>query len=488
MSTLIISPTRVAWVLGAYTAILATSLLLPIAYALAWDAVSLDIFEKSFWITAIVAVLLMLLGHRREKRSLLEREAILLVVLVWLMVGALGALPFYFSGHYPTYSDAFFEAVSGFTTTGATVLPEVEVLSPALHVWRSLTHWLGGMGIVVLGLAVLPLLAQGSQGLYRAEFSGASSKRMLPRITEVAKTLWFIYLVLTLVLFVMLWAAGMTPFDALCHSLSTLGTGGFSTHTASIAAFESPLIEYILILFMLLAGISFIQHYRLWVQGQFARVFTDYEVTAYLSIMLAATLVIVFYQHDSLANGWETALRNALFQVVSITTTTGFVSADYAQWQPLAQFILLVLMFIGGCTGSTAGGLKISRAVLMLRVIQREFRRISEPQAIFRIRLGGDVVAENSVNALLNLVYLAWVILLAASLAVAATGVDILTAFSAVTACQFNIGPGLAGVGPLENYSHFNAFAKWVLSFCMIAGRLEFYTLLVVLTLNFWRR
>lgn len=488
MAGLVVDPRTLAWLLGSFLGVLGAAMLAPLGYALA-DGMraAVGLFESLF-ITLAAAGLLLYLGWRPCRPSLRDREAILLVVLIWLAVCGFGALPFYLSDYYASYTDAFFESASGFTTTGATVLADVDGLAPALHLWRALSHWLGGMGIVVLGLAVLPLLAQGGAGLYRAEFSGAASERLRPRITEIARALWKIYVALTIALFASLWAAGMSPFEALCHAFSTMGTGGFSTRTASIAGFSDPLIEYILIGFMLLAGISFIQHYRLWVQRSPSSVVRDYEVRAFLLLIIVATGLIALglALHNGLA--WEPAVRAALFQVVSISTTTGFVSADYAQWQPLAQLLLLLLMFVGGCTGSTAGGLKVARAALMLRVVQREFRRITEPQAVIRVRLGGGVIPEETVSALLNLVYLAWFILLLASLIVTATGVDVLTALSAVVACQFNIGPGLAGVGPVENFGPLSDLAKWVLSLCMIAGRLEFYTMLVVFTAVFWRR
>lgn len=463
-------------------------MLIPVFYAVAEEPGLVSGLSEAAGSTAVAALALLWFGRRRERRDLRQREAILLVVLVWAGVCLFGALPFYFSPYYGGLTDAVFEATSGFTTTGATVLSDVDGLPDPLHLWRSLSHWLGGMGIVVLGLAVLPLLGQGGSGLYRAEFSGSSAERLRPRVVETARALWRIYLLLTLTLFAALWLAGMNAFEAVCHALSTLGTGGFSTRTASIAAFDSPLIEYLLIVFMLLAGMSFIQHFRLWVERDVGRVVRDYEVRAYVSLVMVATVLIALglVLHDGL--GWEPGLRAALFQVASIVTTTGFITADYNHWQPLAQLLLLLLMFIGGCTGSTAGGLKVARAALMTRVLNREFRRIAEPQAVFRVRLGGEVISEPTLSALLNLMFLAWWLFLLSSLVLAATGVDVLTAISAVAACQFNIGPGLAGVGPVENYGGLSDLAKWVLAFGMVAGRLEFYTLLVVFTRAFWRR
>jgi len=311
---------------------------------------------------------------------------------------------------------------------------------------------------------------------------------MRPRIVETARALWRWYVLLTVAEMALLMLAGMNGFDALCHAFSTLGTGGFSTRTESIAAFHSPLIEYIVILFMFLAGISFIQHFRFWVEHRPGAVVRDYEFHAYFLLAAGTTLLIAPVLVFTSGMAYEPAIRTAMFQVVSILSTTGFVATDYGLWPPVLQLLLLALMFPGGCTGSTAGGLKIARLVLMLRVVGRDFRRLAEPQGVFRIRAGEEVLPELAVTALINLIFLALVVMLVASLLVSATGVDILTAFSSVIACQFNIGPGLGNVGPASNYGELAPFAKWVLSFCMIAGRLEFYTFLILLTGAFWSR
>ena len=486
MAALVVDLRIVSWVLGGFIAALAGTMLLPAGYAIATGQDGAG-FLAAASCTGAAAAALLLAGRRRERRDLRPREAILLVVMVWLGVCLFGALPFYFSDHYGGFTDAVFEATSGFTTTGATVVADVDGLPRPLHLWRTFSHWLGGMGIVLLGLAVLPLVGQGGSGLYRAEFSGAAGERLRPRVVETARALWKIYVILTAAQFVCLVAAGMDAFDAVAHAFSTLGTGGFSTRTASIGAFEEPLIQYIVVLFMFLAGISFIQHFRLWVERAPRAVLRDYEVLGYLLLIFGATALITVTLAAETDQAWEPTLRTALFQVTSILTTTGFVTADYASWYPLAQLVLLVLMFIGGCTGSTAGGLKIARAALLVKVVQRQFRLITEPQAVLRIRAGGAVVPEATVTGLLNLLFLAALVLLLASLVVAATGVDVLTAVSAVIACQFNIGPGLGSVGPMAHYGDLSPVAKWILSLCMVAGRLEFYTLLVLFSGAFWR-
>jgi trk system potassium uptake protein TrkH len=439
-------------------------------------------------ITGAAGGLLLILSRARQVREIKQREAILVVVLTWLCICFFGCLPFFFSPGFPDLTDALFESVSGFTTTGATILKDVEVLSRPIQLWRCFSHWLGGMGIVLLGLAILPLVGQGGMYLYRAEFSGAKSQRLMPRVLETTKALWKIYVLLTLLEVIALRLAGMDVFEAVCHAFSTLGTGGFSTRTESIAGFDSAMIEYIIIVFMLLSGMSFILHYRLWIERQPRSLWGDYELRSYLLLLLGATALVGWVLIREQGMLTEPALRAALFQVTSILTTTGFVTEDYAAWYPLCQLALFMLMFVGGCTGSTAGGIKVARVLFLGRVVGREFRRMAEPQGVFTIRLGGEKTPEPAVNGLLNLVYLAWLVIGFAWLLLTMTGVDLFTSLSAVVACVFNVGPGLGGVGPMQTYANLPESAKWILSLCMIAGRLEFYTLLVILTRAFWQR
>jgi trk system potassium uptake protein len=421
-------------------------------------------------------------------REFSHREAILLVSSAWLVAAVLGALPFYLSPYFDSFTDAFFESMSGFTTTGATVLGNIEALPGSLHVWRCFTHWLGGMGIILLGIAILPLVGIGGMELYRAEFSGARSDKLKPRIAETAKALWKIYVLFTAMEFVILRLAGMGRLDAACHAFSTMGTGGFSTRNASIESFGSPAIELIITLFMLIAGINFTLHYRLLVERRPSQFLRDVEVRTYLFLGGFITLVITAELLRWQLHSYFDALRFGLFQAVSIMTTTGFTSADFESWPPLAQLLLLAVMFVGGCAGSTAGGLKTGRIVLLTRVVGREFRRVVSPRGVFAIRMNRDLVAERTVQSLLNLVYLAFLIFFGSSILLAAVGVDVLTALAATAASMFNIGPGLGAVGPTDHYGNLPTFAKWVLIVCMLAGRLEFYTVLVLLTPVFWRK
>jgi len=484
----VVEPRIVGWLVGQFITALAAFMLIPLVYGVLTGGGGLRALTLSLVITALAGGLLMALSHRRPEREIKQREGILVVVLIWMGICFFGCLPYFFSPWFPNLTDAFFESASGFTTTGATVLERVEVLSPPIQLWRCFSHWLGGMGIVLLGLAILPLVGQGGMYLYRAEFSGAKSQRLTPRVLETTKALWKIYILLTLLEIIALWLAGMDGFEAVCQSFSTLGTGGFSTRTASIAGFDSPLIDYIIIVFMLLSGMSFIQHYRLLIERQLRSFWTDYELRSYLLLLLGATAIITSVLLSKNHMGGEQAFRAALFQVTSILTTTGFVTNDYAAWYPLCQLTLFMLMFVGGCTGSTAGGIKVARVMFLSRIVDREFRRMAEPQGVFTIRLGGETTPEPAVNGLLNLVYLSWLVIIFAWLLLTAFGVDLFTALSAVVACVFNVGPGLGGVGPMNTYAQLPDMAKWILSLCMIAGRLEFYTLLVILTKPFWQR
>ena len=488
MQPIIVEPRIVGWLLGQFITALAAIMLVPLGYGVLTGGGELRALTLSIVITATVGGFLMALSHRRPAREIKQREGILVVVLIWMCICFFGCLPFYFSPWFPNLTDAFFESASGFTTTGATVLDQVEMLSRPIQLWRCFSHWLGGMGIVLLGLAILPLVGQGGMYLYRAEFSGAKSQRLTPRVLETTKALWKIYILLTLLEILALWLAGMDGFEAVCQSFSTLGTGGFSTRTASIAGFDSAVIEYIIIVFMLLSGMSFILHYRLWIERQPRSLWSDYELRGYLLLLLGATAIVASVLLWKNHMGGEQAFRAALFQVTSILTTTGFVTDDYAAWYPLCQLTLVMLMFVGGCTGSTAGGIKVARVLFLSRVVDREFRRMSEPQGVFTIRLGNETTPESAVNGLLNLVYLSWLVIFFAWLLLTALGVDLLTSLSAVVACVFNVGPGLGGVGPLHTYEQLPDMAKWILSLCMIAGRLEFYTLLVILTRPFWQR
>ena len=477
---------RLLHIIGRFLLALAACMLVPLFYGLSTndDPVS---FIYSIACTGITGALLCIPTDRR-KGDLLQRQGILLVFAVWIAASLFGSLPFYFSPYFSDFSDAFFEAASGFTTTGATVLANVEILPRNLQLWRCLCCWIGGMGVILLGIAVLPLVGIGGMPLYRADFPGARSERLMRRISETAQALWKIYLAITLAAYLALRWAGMDRFDALCHSFTTVSTGGFSTRNAGIMAFDSLSVECVLILFMLVAGINFTLHYRLWVERRFRRFISDVELRFYLLVAVVAVLIILLSLIVRDGFTLTTALRNSVFQVCSIMTGTGYVTDNYGIWSSFPQLILLALMFIGGCTGSTTGGLKSSRILLLMKVIGREFKRMVERRGVFTIRMGARIIPEETVQSLLNLVYLAFITNFVSYLLLSLSGIDVFTSISAVAACMFNVGPGLEQVGPAYYYGNLPLLAKWVLSLCMLAGRLEFYTVLVIFTRAFWRR
>ncbi len=474
-------------VLGIFLAAFGASMGVPAVYSLATGGEDLAALSGAVCLTSGVGVALWL-ACRGARRELTQREGILLTVAVWLAASLFGSLPFVFAPGITSLTDAVFEATSGVTTTGASILPEVESLSRPILLWRALVMWLGGMGIVVLVIAVLPLVGHGGMHLYRAEFSGAQSEKLTPRVAETATSVWGIYVALTIALVVLLVVAGMEPFEAVAHAFTTLATGGFSTRTASIGAFGSPAIEFATTAFMILGGASFILHYRALLERRPLAALRDHEFRYYLGVICLATVTIAALLYWRQGYALEKSLRTALFQVSSITTTTGFTTDDFELWPPLGQLILLVLMFTGGCTGSTSSGMKISRMLVLFKVVSREFKRMVERHGVFAVRLGGKVVPEPTIQSLLNLVYLAFMVNFVSCLLLAAVGVDVFTTISAVAASMFNIGPALGGVGPTDNYSALPNLAKWVLTFDMIAGRLEFYTMLVTVTPWFWRK
>ncbi len=477
---------RLLQIIGRFLLALAACMTVPLIYSLSANEDPAP-FIYSIACTCVAGILLGVSTGRR-KGDLSQREGILLVSAAWIAAGLFGCLPFYFSPWFPGFTDAFFESVSGFTTTGATVLANVEILPRGLQLWRCFSCWIGGMGVILLGIAVLPLVGIGGMPLYRAEFPGARSEKLMLRISETARSLFKIYFVITLAEYLALRWAGMGRFDALCHSFATVSTGGFSTRSAGIVSFDSPAVEYILIVFMLIAGINFTLHYRLWTERRLRRFFSDVELRFYLLVAAIAAFIILLSLIVRDGFAFTTALRHSIFQVCSIMTGTGFFTDNYGKWSSFPQLILLALMFFGGCTGSTTGGLKASRVLLLMKVLGREFKRTVERRGVFTIRMGARTIPEQTIQSLLNLVYLAFITNFVSCLLLSLSGIDVFTGISAVAACMFNVGPGLEQVGPAFQYGDLSVLAKWVLSLCMLAGRLEFYTVLVIFTRAFWRR
>jgi trk system potassium uptake protein TrkH len=449
------------------------------------DADSFRAFAWPIGASALAAAAAFWLGRRTPIR-LTARDGFLLVALAWVAAAFFGAVPYLLSGAIPNLADAFFETMSGLTTTGASILADVEALPRAVHFWRGMTHWLGGMGIVLLTVALLPLLGVGGFQLVKAETPGPEKDKILPTITATAKILWLIYVGLTALQTVLLMAGGMDWFDAVYHSFASMATGGFSTRNKSVGYYDSAWIDYVCGVFMFLAGGNFSLYYRV-LKGKWRDLVTNTEMRVYLGIVLAATLAIalsILPQYGSFAQAW----RFSFFQVSSIVTTTGFVTADFDQWHGLAKFVLLILMFIGGCSGSTAGGIKVIRHVVLAKQAGNEMRRMIYPRGVFAIRLNGKVGRKDVVYGVAGFVFVYLALVFVVSLVVASTNASLMTSLSAALATLGNIGPGFDAVGPTLNYSLFPDYVKWTLAFAMFAGRLELWTVFLLFKPEFWRR
>ncbi len=425
----------------------------------------------------------------RPAEDLRRSEGFAAVSIGWVAMAVFGTIPFLLSGSIPSITDAFFETMSGFTTTGASILTDIEALSPSILFWRSLTHWIGGMGIIVLSLAILPFLGVGGMQLFRAEVPGPAPDRLQPRITETAKLLWGVYVALTVVEIVLLMIAGMPLLDSCCHAFGTLGTGGFSTKNASIGAYDSLWIHWIIIVFMLFAGSNFTLHFAAFRDRSLRGYLRDVEFRVYAFMMVATILTVagVVYFGDT-SRGAAGDLSSAAFTVAAMSTSTGYTSVDYEQWPFLIHAILLVLMFVGGCAGSTGGGFKLVRALLLVRFTRIELRRLLHPRAVISVKYSARRVPEPIIQNVLGFFLLYMIFLTLGAFALTLFGIDLLTAGSASLACLSNIGPGLAGIGPTANYAWMPDAAKWLLAAWMLLGRLEIYTVLIFFAPELWRR
>lgn len=475
--------------LGLLTIIISLTMLWPLGWSVTSNGSDTSAFLTSIVIGIVLGILMLLAGRRSEFENLGTREAFAVVTLFWVVASAIGALPYFFSSMVPTYTDAFFEAMSGFTTTGATVLSEIESVPRGLLFWRSLTHWLGGMGIIVLSLAILPFIGVGGMQLFKAEVPGPTPEKLTPRIQQTALLLWGAYVILSAAEVIILLLCGMDLFDSLTHTFATLATGGFSTKNASIAAFESPLIEWVIIIFMFLAGTNFVLHYMA-LKGRLKAFWRDEEFRFYAKFTLACTLVITL-----LLTLWSPGksllddLRDSAFHVVSIMTTTGFTTADFDIWPHAARFLLLLLMFIGGCSGSTGGAIKQVRIQIILKRISLEVNRLLHPQQVKRMRFNNQVIKQDVVSSVTTFFILYIFLFIGFSFIILlVTNMDIVSSASSVAATLGNIGPGLGAVGAVENYGFIGIAGKWVLSFCMLLGRLELFSVLMLFVPNLWRR
>ncbi len=474
-------------VLGVFLAILSFFLLTPVIVALCYGEYGMIRYFLIPVGTNIVTGALLFFGlKRRGDLSLSIRGGFLFVSLAWITASVSGAMPFYLSGSIPSYTDAFFETMSGFTTTGASILTDIEALPYSMLFWRSLTHWLGGMGIVVLTVALFPLLGIGGFQLLKAESPGPSVDKITPRITETAKILWIIYLVLTVLETLLLLLGGMSLFDSLTHTFGTLATGGFSPKGSSVGFYSSGFIHVVITVFMYLAGVNFILYFRL-IRGQFGSIFRNTEFRVYTAILVLATLLIAVDLYGTSYATFSESLRYAGFQAASILTTTGYATADFAAWPAFSRLVLFSLMFIGGSAGSTGGGIKVIRIVTVVKQGLNEMRYLIYPRGVFKVHINGRSLKKDVAYVISGLFSLYIFILILVSLVVASAGNDILTSFSTALVTLGNIGPGFGMIGPAENYAFFPDYVKWFLSFVMMVGRLEIYTVLVLFTPIFWR-
>lgn len=473
-------------ILGILLMLFSLTMLPPMLVSVMYNDHQLDAFFHAFVLTLCIGALIWL-PVRNKRRELRVRDGFVVTVLFWLVLSFSGSIPLYLSeASELSFVDAFFESLSGLTTTGATVITGLDALPKSILWYRQQLQWFGGMGIIVLAVAILPMLGIGGMQLYRAEAPGpVKDSKLTPRITETAKALWYIYLGLTILCGLAYWAAGMDTFDAIAHSFSTIAIGGYSTHDASIAYFNSTTIELIAILFMFISGINFALHFTAWRSNNPMVYLRDPEFRFYASVMLLVSVITIITLIATQSYAPTDAFIKGLFEVVSIATTTGFSAADFSSWPFVLPFLLFVVAFIGGCAGSTGGGMKAIRVLLIYKQGLREIKRLIHPNAIIPVKLGKKPVPDRVLEAVWGFfsVYLfAFVILL---LLLLATGLDQVTAWSAVGACINNLGPGLGDVA--VHYGDIPDTAKWVLCFAMLLGRLEIFTLLIILTPAFWR-
>ncbi len=478
----------ISGIIGILLTFLALSMTAPLLASYLFKDGGPSAFSQPLGITLGAALLLLTLARNQEKDAYItQKEGMAVVALGWTAIGFFGALPFYFSPEFPLFTDAVFESISGFTTTGSSVMTEIEAAKPSLLLWRSLIQWLGGMGIIVLSLAVLPFLGVGGIQLYKAEVPSPVPDKLTPRLSDSAKILWMVYAGITVLEVFFLCFGGMSVFDSICHALTTLPTGGFSPRNASIAAYDSAYFDYVIVVFMLLAGINFSLHYQM-LRGKPLAFWRDSECRFFLGFVLLVTLAITWDTLGGVYTNISDAFRFASFQVASIVTTTGFATADYELYPGFSQALLFLCMFIGASAGSTGGGMKCARIMVCFKYCYRELFKLIHPRSVSQIRMNGSVISDEVLRSIMGFLALFILLYVASSVALAAMGVDMMTAFGAVAACIGNIGPGFGSVGPTENFAHLPPAGKWLLSWCMLLGRLEIYTVIILFVPEFWKK
>jgi trk system potassium uptake protein TrkH len=475
-------------VLGGVLMLFSLTMAVPLAFALAGSDSAEGAYAGSMFVTMAAGAALFF-GCRRPRRELQPRDGFLLVTLVWAVLPAFGTLPLLSTLPALSFTDAYFEAVSGLTTTGATVLTGLEHLPLSINVWRHFMVFIGGMGIIVLAVAVLPLLGVGGSQIFKAETPGPmKDEKLTPRIAETARGLWVVYFVVATACFLSYRVAGMGWADAFMHMCSTMGLGGFSSYDASIGHFQSPAIEVVAIVFMLLAGVNFALYFMVWKRRSLRGLWDDVEARSFLIVVLGAVLLVaLILTVQGAYPSFLTSLRHAAFNVVSVATTTGYASVDYAQWPIFAPVLMLLLCCFATCAGSTGGGIKMIRALLLFKQARRELTRILHPRAVTPVTLRGGIVDNQVLFSILAFMLIWGAVLIGATLLLLLTGLDVISAFTAVVACLNNTGPGLGEVGPSGNYQGLSDVQTWICSALMLLGRLELLAVLVLFTAAFWR-
>ena len=442
----------------------------------------------TFLLPAVILLLLGLAASLRTPKNttIYARDGLAIVALVWVLMSAFGALPFVISGEIPAFADAFFEMVSGFTTTGSTILNDVEALSHGALFWRSFSHWVGGMGVLVFAMAVLPMTDGRAMHLMRAEVPGPTCGKLSSKLSDSAKILYGIYFAMTALEVVLLCAGGMSLYESLIHAFGTAGTGGFSNRGLSIGVYQNPYFEWVIGIFMLLFGINFNLYYFI-LMRHFREAFGSEELRAYLGIVLFSTVTIAANILSTVGSVGE-AVRTAFFQVSSIITTTGYATTDFNLWPTYSRILLLLLMFVGGCAGSTAGGLKMSRIIIFFKAARQDLNKMLHTHAVTTIRFEGKPLDEKTLQGVHNYFNVYMLLIMLSTVLVSLDGFDLTTTFTAVITCMNNVGPGMEMVGPMANFSQFSDPVKYLLSFDMLAGRLELYPMLALFAPRLWRR
>lgn len=442
-----------------------------------------------FMLTVLISGVLafFLTRIKSEKQQMYAKEGFITVGIVWIVISIIGALPFVIDGSIPSFIDAFFETVSGFTTTGATILTEIESLSKSILFWRSFTHWIGGMGVLIFMIALIPSLGSSTIHLLKAESPGPNPGKIVPKIKETAKILYIIYFVLTVVETILLMMAGLSLYDAVIHALGTAGTGGFSNMNSSVAAFNSPAVEWIITIFMLIFGVNFALYYQL-LKGNIKNALRNEELKYYLLIIVSAIVLITINILKIYGYNFTEAIRASSFQVASIVTSTGYATADFNLWPTVSKMLIVFLMLVGAMAGSTGGGIKTIRIVIIMKAIKREINKILHPKRIQSVKIDGKVVEEETISGVFLFIAAYAVIALIAMFIISFDGFDLITTSTSVITTLSNIGPGLELVGPTGNFAAFSDLSKTVLSFCMLAGRLEIYPMLILFSASVWKK